>query len=109
VLGIVPPSLKKNAARTLYFEPGGVFFRHQRGLQIGESYPLLCPSSQTAFDNGCIWLAQIGGFAMTALARTISRLSGTDIDVELLKAVVAVSCVGLFVSLLLIIHGLDVL
>jgi hypothetical protein len=46
---------------------------------------------------------------MVALARTLSRVSGIDIDVESLKAVVAVSCVGLFVSLLFIIYGLDLL
>ena len=46
---------------------------------------------------------------MVALARTLSRISGVDVDLELLKAVVAVSCVGLFVSLLFIIYGLDIL
>jgi hypothetical protein len=46
---------------------------------------------------------------MTTLPRTLSRVSGVDIDVESLKAVVAVYCVGLFVSLLFIIYGLDLL
>ena len=46
---------------------------------------------------------------MVALARTLSRISGVDVDVESLKAVVAVSCVGLFLSLLFIIYGLDIL
>jgi hypothetical protein len=46
---------------------------------------------------------------MAALARTLSRVSGIDVDVESLKAVIAVSCVGLFTSLLFIIHGLDVI
>jgi hypothetical protein len=36
-------------------------------------------------------------------------VSVVDVDVESLKAVVAVSCVGLFVSLLFIIYGLDVI
>ena len=46
---------------------------------------------------------------MVAPARTLSRVSGVDVDVESLKAVVAVCCVGLFVSLLFIIYGLDIL
>jgi hypothetical protein len=46
---------------------------------------------------------------MTTLARTLSRVSVVDVDVESLKAVVAVSCIGLFVSLLFIIYGLDVI
>jgi hypothetical protein len=46
---------------------------------------------------------------MVALARTLARISGTDVDVESLKAVVAFACVGLFISLLFIIYGLDVI
>ena len=46
---------------------------------------------------------------MAALARTLSSVSGIDVDVESLKAVVAVSCVVLFTSLLFVIHGLDVI
>jgi hypothetical protein len=46
---------------------------------------------------------------MVELARTLSRISGTDADVESLKAVVAFACVGLLISLLFIIYGLDVI
>jgi hypothetical protein len=47
--------------------------------------------------------------AMVALAQTLSRISGVDVDVESLKAVVALAGVGLLVSLLFIIYGLEVL
>jgi hypothetical protein len=45
---------------------------------------------------------------MVALAQTFSRLSGRDVDVESLKAVVALSSTGLLISFFLIIWGLDV-
>jgi len=43
---------------------------------------------------------------MTALAQAISRLSGVDIDLATLRAVVTFSSVGLLISVLLIIWGL---
>ena len=46
---------------------------------------------------------------MTAFAKALSRVMEIDVDVESLKAVVAFSCIGLLVSLLLIIYGLDLL
>ena len=46
---------------------------------------------------------------MVALARALSRMSGVDVDVESLKAVIAFAGVGLLVSLMFIIYGLDVL
>ena len=46
---------------------------------------------------------------MVALARTLSRMSGLDVDVESLKAVIALSGCGLLISLLFIIRGLDLL
>jgi hypothetical protein len=49
---------------------------------------------------------RIGGLAMTALAQAISRLSGVDIDLATLRAVVTFSSVGLLISVLLIIWGL---
>jgi len=44
---------------------------------------------------------------MAAIARVLSRASGTDVDVEALKTVVMFCGVGLFVSLLLATNGLD--
>jgi hypothetical protein len=49
---------------------------------------------------------RIGGLAMTALAQAISRLSGVDIDLNTLRAVVTFCSVGLLLSVLLIIWGL---
>ena len=46
---------------------------------------------------------------MVALARTLSRISGMDVDVASLKAVVTFASVGLLISLLFAIYGLDVL
>jgi hypothetical protein len=46
---------------------------------------------------------------MATIARTLSRVSGIDVDVESLKAVVAVSSIGLLVSLLFAMYGFDVL
>jgi hypothetical protein len=46
---------------------------------------------------------------MVALARTLARISGTDVDVESLKAVVAFSGCGLLISLFFMIYGLDVI
>ena len=46
---------------------------------------------------------------MAALARTLSHVSGIDVDIESLKAVVAFSCFGLLVSLFIIMYVLDVL
>jgi hypothetical protein len=44
---------------------------------------------------------------MAAIARVLSRVSGTQIDVEILKTVAMFCGVGLFVSLLLATYGLD--
>jgi hypothetical protein len=44
---------------------------------------------------------------MTALARALSRASGTDIEVETLKTVAMFSGGGLFVSFLLMSYRLD--
>jgi hypothetical protein len=52
---------------------------------------------------------RIGGLPMVALARALSRASGVDVDVESLKAVIALAGVGLLVSLMFIIYGLDIL
>lgn len=45
--------------------------------------------------------------AMTAIARVLSRVSGTQIDVEMLKTIAMFCGVGLTVSLLLASYGLD--
>jgi len=44
---------------------------------------------------------------MAAIARVLSRVSGTQVDVESLKTIVMFCGVGLFVSLLLATYGLD--
>ncbi|SHL90996.1 hypothetical protein SAMN05444159_7163 [Bradyrhizobium lablabi] len=44
---------------------------------------------------------------MTAIARVLSRVSGTQVDVEILKTIAMFCGVGLFVSLLLATYGLD--
>jgi hypothetical protein len=44
---------------------------------------------------------------MTALAKSISRATGVDIDVEILKTVVMLSAVGLTVLLMWASYGLD--
>jgi hypothetical protein len=44
---------------------------------------------------------------MTAIARALSRASGTDIDVETLKTLVLFCGIGLFASLLLAALGVD--
>ena len=45
---------------------------------------------------------------MTALAQAISRVTGTEIDVESLKAIVVFSGIGLLVTMVAIEHyGLD--
>ena len=45
---------------------------------------------------------------MAAIARVLSRASGTDVDVEALKTVVIFCGVGLLVSLLFATYGLDI-
>lgn len=70
----------------------------------------MCASSHAApraRDMSNSWTTEIGVFAMTALAQAISRLSGFDVDVESLKVVVGFCSVGLLVSVLLIIWGLE--
>ena len=44
---------------------------------------------------------------MTAIARVLSRVSGTEVEVETLKTIAMFCGVGLFVSLLLARYGLD--
>jgi hypothetical protein len=44
---------------------------------------------------------------MTAIARVLSRVSGTEVGVETLKTIAMFCGVGLFVSLLLATYGLD--
>jgi hypothetical protein len=44
---------------------------------------------------------------MTALARILSRASGAEVDVETLKTIAMFCGVGLFVSLLFAVYGLD--
>ena len=44
---------------------------------------------------------------MTAIARVISRVAGTQVDIEILKTIAMFCGVGLFVSLLLATYGLD--
>jgi hypothetical protein len=45
--------------------------------------------------------------AMAAIARILSRVSGTDAEVEILKTVAIFSGAGLVVALLLATYGLD--
>jgi hypothetical protein len=45
---------------------------------------------------------------MAAIARVLSRATGTEIDVETLKTIALFCGVGLVVSLLLAIYGLDI-
>lgn len=45
--------------------------------------------------------------AMAAIARILSRVSGTDIEVEVLKTLAIFCGVGLFAALLLATYGLD--
>jgi hypothetical protein len=44
---------------------------------------------------------------MTAIAKTFSRVSGTNVDVETLKTIAMFCGVGLFVFLLFATYGLD--
>jgi hypothetical protein len=44
---------------------------------------------------------------MTAIARALSRVSGTEVEVETLKTIAMFCGVGAFVSLLLASYGLD--
>ena len=44
---------------------------------------------------------------MTALARSISRAAGVDVDVEILRAVVMFSAIGLTVSFMCLAYGID--
>jgi len=44
---------------------------------------------------------------MTALAQTISRLSGIHVDVESLRAILIFCAAGLLLSLLFATYGLD--
>jgi hypothetical protein len=44
---------------------------------------------------------------MAAIARALSHVTGTDVDVEIVKTVAMFCGVGLLVSLLLATYGLD--
>jgi hypothetical protein len=44
---------------------------------------------------------------MTALAKALSNISGTNVDVEVLKAVIMFCAVGLTVSMMVASYGLD--
>jgi hypothetical protein len=44
---------------------------------------------------------------MAAIARVLSRATGTDVDVEIVKTLAMFCGVGLFVSLLMATYGLD--
>jgi hypothetical protein len=44
---------------------------------------------------------------MAAIARALSRATGTDVDVEIVKTLAMFCGVGLFVSLLMATYGLD--
>jgi hypothetical protein len=44
---------------------------------------------------------------MAAIARALSRVTGTDVDVETVKTLVMFCGVGLLVSLLMASYGLD--
>lgn len=57
------------------------------------------PVSSLGFE---LWRSQ-----MAAIARVLSRVSGTEVDVETLKTIAIFCGVGLFVSLLLATYGLD--
>ena len=52
-------------------------------------------------------VADSEGLKMATLARVLSRISGTDVDVKTLKAIVVFCAVGLFLSLCLASYGLD--
>jgi hypothetical protein len=52
-------------------------------------------------------VAAIGDRKMAALARTLARAFGTDVEIEVLK-IVAICCgAGLLVSLVIASYGLD--
>jgi hypothetical protein len=52
-------------------------------------------------------VAAIGDRKMAALARTLARAFGTEVDVEVLK-IIAICCgVGLLVSLVIASYGVD--
>jgi hypothetical protein len=59
------------------------------------------PGYEEVMDTG------IGVLAMTALAQAISRLSGFDVDAESLKVVVGFCGVGLLISVIFILWGLE--
>jgi hypothetical protein len=49
----------------------------------------------------------LGGSQMAAIAKVLSRASGTEVDVETVKTLVMFCGVGLMVSLLFATYGLD--
>ena len=51
--------------------------------------------------------AKLGGPEMVAIARVLSRVSGTNVDVETLKTLLMFCGVGLMVCLILVSYGLD--
>ena len=44
---------------------------------------------------------------MAAIAKALSRISGTDVDIETLKTIIIFCGVGLMVSLMLMSYGVD--
>jgi hypothetical protein len=46
---------------------------------------------------------------MAAIAKALSRATGTDVDVEILKTILTFCSVGLFVSFLMASYGLDLI
>ena len=61
--------------------------------------PLTSKNRPTA---GLLWRSQ-----MTAIAKVLSRVTGTQIEIETLKTIAMFCGVGLFVSLLFATYGLD--
>jgi hypothetical protein len=56
---------------------------------------------------GLIFGIQALEVVMAAIARILSRVSGTDVEVEVLKTIAIFCGAGLFVALLLATYGLD--
>jgi hypothetical protein len=63
--------------------------------------------SQLPINSPARFVAALGDRKMAALARTLARAFGTDVDVEVLK-IIAICCgAGLLVSLAVASYGLD--
>jgi hypothetical protein len=70
---------------------------HIAGVQT--ELPNTKPVSSLGFG---LWRSQ-----MAAIAKVLSRVSGTEVDVETLRIIAMFCGVGLLVSLLLVSYGLD--